>query len=92
MRLVQRLRDFHCFLHVEAKLARTDLLQRAEIERERRDFADPLGFNGQYLRLTSAADLAYCLLGRSLVQAPTCSIGGGVGRHPVRGERIAGVR
>ena len=91
VRLVQRLRDVQRLLHVEAQLLGAHLLQRAQVERQRRCLAHALGVHRHDLRIACGANAIRSLLRHRLLKAATRCIGAAFGRYPARGEGPAGM-
>src|SRR5690606_34409246 len=89
MCLVQGLGDLQCLLHVQSKLLRTDLLERPQIEQQRRAFAHTLSLDRHYLSTTSGPDLLCSLLCDGLLKAATCVVSTAIGCNPLRRERLS---
>ncbi|MPN02013.1 hypothetical protein SDC9_149226 [bioreactor metagenome] len=92
VRLVQRLGDVQRLLHVEAQLLGAHLLQRAQVERQRRPFANALGFYRQHLGGAGRAQALGGLLRHRLLQAAARIVGAALRRRPACDEGLACMR
>ncbi|CRQ94006.1 hypothetical protein PAERUG_P52_2_London_26_VIM_2_02_13_04594 [Pseudomonas aeruginosa] len=86
VRLVQGLGNLQGFLHVQPKLLGTHFLQGAQVERQRRAFADTLSLHRHDVGTARSADLLHGLLCDRLPQAAACVVGARIGWNPLRGE------
>ncbi|MNV46500.1 hypothetical protein D3C71_1383340 [compost metagenome] len=91
VRLVQRLGNVQRLLHVEAQLLGAHLLQRAQVERQRRPFAHALRLDRHHLGAAGGAHAVGGLLGDRLLQATASIVNTTLRRRPTCDEGLAGM-
>ncbi|MNV41066.1 hypothetical protein D3C71_1326910 [compost metagenome] len=86
---VQCLGNVEGFLGAEPELLRADFLQRAQIERQRCNFAYPFGTELDHPGTRCAHHRRRCLLGQRLIQTAILIVANFGRCSPLRGERGA---